>query len=210
MNVNRVLIMDDMPAARRWLREAVGLAFDTACCVETESLAHTRDTLARERFELFLCDLELPDGNGIGMIFEAQGLYPQMQVVVTTIHDEDGYLFPALRAGAQGYILKEHSKAEIAQMLAKAVRGEPPVSPSVARRLIGYFQAQEQAAAELTQRETEVLKIVAKGFTLAETAQALGISSNTAAGYLKSCYHKLQITSRAEATAEAIRLGIIH
>ncbi len=209
--ITNVLIMDDLKPARDWLAQAVREAFDDVEITEAIDIRSARKALADKRYDLFLSDLELPDGSGIDIVREVKSPDSNMVIVVTTIHDEDEYLFPALRAGAQGYILKEHAVDEIAQMLQQAVAGEPPVSPSVARKLIGFFQnsGQHRAETTLTTREEEVLQIVAKGYTLAEAANMLSISRNTAAGYLKSCYKKLHVTSRAEATAEAIRLGIL-
>ncbi len=209
--INRVLIMDDLKPARIWLGNAVQTAFKGAVIDQAEDIATARTKLNQRQYDLFLSDLELPDGNGIDLIKEVRKSYSTMVIVVTTIHDEDAYLFPALRAGAQGYILKEHTVEEISSMLQQAVEGEPPVSPSVARKLIGFFQGVENSKQQvaLTQREKDVLQIVAKGYTIAEAAKILEISHNTASGYLKLCYKKLQISSRAEATSEAIRLGII-
>ncbi len=141
---------------------------------------------------------------------------PEAQSVVVTIHDDDDHLFPALQAGAFGYILKEQPRELITEQLQRISQGEPPLSPSIARRVIAYFAATGQAAGAaracrtctLTDRESEVLLRVAKGFTLPEIGVQLGLSRHTIADYVKQIYRKLNVSSRAEAALEAQRLGL--
>jgi DNA-binding NarL/FixJ family response regulator len=142
--------------------------------------------------------------------------------VVVTIHDDDEHLFPALQAGAFGYLLKEQSREQLAEQLHRISQGEPPLSPSIARRVIQYFTAQARMApqaqqddsdsvtphVQLTDRENEVLLRVAKGFTLPEIGQQLNLSRHTIADYVKQIYRKLNVSSRAEAALEAQRLGL--
>jgi DNA-binding NarL/FixJ family response regulator len=145
-----------------------------------------------------------------------------VQSVVVTIHDDDEHLFPALQAGAFGYLLKEQSREQLAEQLQRIAQGEPPLSPSIARRVIQYFTAQARMQpqhvgndadsvtphVQLTERENEVLLRVAKGFTLPEIGQQLNLSRHTIADYVKQIYRKLNVSSRAEAALEAQRLGL--
>ena len=141
---------------------------------------------------------------------------PEAQSVVVTIHDDDDHLFPALQAGAFGYLLKEQARELIAEQLNRMSQGEPPLSPSIARRVITHFAAQAQRQARpqnmphvsLTDRENEVLLRVAKGFTLPEIGVQLNLSRHTIADYVKQIYRKLNVSSRAEAALEAQRLGL--
>jgi DNA-binding NarL/FixJ family response regulator len=144
---------------------------------------------------------------------------PDVQSVVVTIHDDDEHLFPALQAGAFGYLLKEQSREQLAEQLHRISQGEPPLSPSIARRVIQYFTAQARMQpaqqpdtvtphVQLTERENEVLLRVAKGFTLPEIGQQLNLSRHTIADYVKQIYRKLNVSSRAEAALEAQRLGL--
>jgi DNA-binding NarL/FixJ family response regulator len=138
---------------------------------------------------------------------------------VVTIHDDDEHLFPALQAGAFGYLLKEQPRQQLTEQLQRISQGEPPLSPSIARRVIQYFAQQAKAAAQpavdtlmpqvsLTERESDVLLRVAKGFTLPEIGVQLGLSRHTIADYVKQIYRKLNVSSRAEAALEAQRLGL--
>jgi len=166
------------------------------------------------RFDLALIDLGLPDGTGVDVVTALREAQPEAQSVVVTIHDDDDHLFPALQAGAFGYLLKEQSRDQLAEQLHRISQGEPPLSPSIARRVIQYFAAQAKPAAPLmpgvtlTERENEVLLRVAKGFTLPEIGVQLGLSRHTIADYVKQIYRKLNVSSRAEAALEAQRLGL--
>jgi DNA-binding NarL/FixJ family response regulator len=134
---------------------------------------------------------------------------------VVTIHDDDEHLFPALQAGAFGYILKEQARELITEQLQRISQGEPPLSPSIARRVMAYFTAKAKPTVNttlinvsLTDRESEVLLRVAKGYTLPEIGVQLGLSRHTIADYVKQIYRKLNVSSRAEAALEAQRLGL--
>jgi DNA-binding NarL/FixJ family response regulator len=204
------LIIEDIPDARQWLSDALR---DTYPFVEISSAANLKEALAiiiAQRFDIALVDLNLPDGSGVDALRQIRLSAPQTLSIVVTIYDDDQHLFPALQAGAQGYLLKDQSKQQISQRLQGIARGEPPLSPAIARRLLGHFSPQGVAPEiNLTTRETEVLTLIAKGVKLAEVAEMLTISRNTAAGYVKEIYRKLDISSRAEATLEAARLGLV-
>ncbi|MBN4688526.1 response regulator transcription factor, partial [Escherichia coli] len=102
--------------------------------------------IGTHRFELALIDLGLPDGSGTDVVGVLRDVQPDARSVVVTIHDDDEHLFPALQAGAFGYILKEQSRQQIAEQLQRIAQGEPPLSPSIARRVIQYFTKQAQSA----------------------------------------------------------------
>jgi DNA-binding NarL/FixJ family response regulator len=165
-----------------------------------------------------MVDLGLPDGSGVEVVQALREKQPDVQSVVVTIHDDDEHLFPALQAGAFGYLLKEQSREQLAEQLHRISQGEPPLSPSIARRVIQYFTAQARLQqpqpdtvtphVQLTDRENEVLLRVAKGFTLPEIGQQLNLSRHTIADYVKQIYRKLNVSSRAEAALEAQRLGL--
>jgi DNA-binding NarL/FixJ family response regulator len=175
------------------------------------------DALAQvsaQKFDLALIDLGLPDGSGVDVVSALRESQPEALSVIVTIHDDDEHLFPALQAGAYGYILKEQSRELITEQLQRISQGEPPLSPSIARKVIAYFAAQNKPQAnalphvQLTERESEVLLRVAKGFTLPEIGVQLNLSRHTIADYVKQIYRKLNVSSRAEAALEAQRLGL--
>jgi len=213
--MNNILLLEDLPEIRAWLKSLVLQVFPTARITECSRVADAlMQVSSGPRFELALVDLGLPDGSGTDVVAALRDNQPEAQSVVVTIHDDDEHLFPALQAGAYGYILKEQSREQITEQLTRISSGEPPLSPSIARKVIKYFaeQAKPQANAmpevSLTERESEVLLRVAKGFTLPEIGVQLGLSRHTIADYVKQIYRKLNVSSRAEAALEAQRLGL--
>lgn len=210
------LLVDDLAPARAWLRCALLHAFPEVRIIEAGSLAEARSALdsSGEPPEIALIDLGLPDGSGLRIIEALQRAGAPTLCVVSTVFDDDAHVFPALRAGAQGYVLKDLPAVELAGMLRGILNGQPPLSPSIARRLLRQFQqpiaaAPALAAEALSRRETEVLQLIAKGYTVQQTAAALGLSAHTASGYVKDIYRKLSISSRAEATLEAAKRGLV-
>jgi DNA-binding NarL/FixJ family response regulator len=207
----RALVVDDLAPSRAWLSRALGLAFPGIAVSEAATLA---DALAQCATPppLALVDLGLPDGSGVQLIEALARRGAATMCVVATVFDDDAHLFPALRAGARGYVLKDQRPEDLAELLRGIAAGQPPLSASIARRLLSHFQAPPGPTANeasLTARETEVLRLVAKGCTLAEVAAALSLSRHTVSGYLKDVYRKLAIGSRAEAAVEAARRGLV-
>ncbi len=205
------LILDDLTEAQIWLSEALSAVFPGIVLHCSSSLAEARAWLkSNSDPDLALIDLGLADGSGVELIAELNCASPHTLCIVASIFDDDKHLFPALRAGAQGYLLKDQAQAQIITLLKGISEGHPPLSPAVARKMLGYFKPPErQEHLPLTERERDVLRCIAKGLTLPESAKLLGISSNTVSGYVKEIYRKLNIASRAEAALSAQQLGII-
>jgi DNA-binding NarL/FixJ family response regulator len=213
-----ILLLEDLPEIRQWLKGVVTQVFPNALVSESARVHDALEQITAVRFDLALIDLGLPDGSGVDVVEALRESQPDAQSVVVTIHDDDDHLFPALQAGAFGYVLKEQSRDLLAEQLQRITQGEPPLSPSIARRVIAYFASQARAqpaestpllpAVSLTDRENEVLLRVAKGFTLPEIGQQLNLSRHTIADYVKQIYRKLNVSSRAEAALEAQRLGL--
>lgn len=217
-----ILLLEDLPEIRAWLRALVVQVFPGSTVVESARVHDALQQVGAHRFDLAMIDLGLPDGSGVKVVQALREAQPETQSVVVTIHDDDDHLFPALQAGAYGYLLKEQPREQLMEHLQRISQGEPPLSPSIARRMISYFSAQANRPAlqpqqtqdslmpnvQLTEREREVLLRVAKGFTLPEIGVQLGLSRHTIADYVKQIYRKLNVSSRAEAALEAQRLGL--
>ncbi len=182
-----------------------------------------------------MVDLELPDGNGMELLAELVH-YPATKIV-TTLYSDDDHLFPALQCGADGYLLKEDRFEVLVEELQKIVRGQPPLSPAIARRLLTHFRfggPADHAGADasfatasafqtsrpvpiekpldherLTPRESEVLTYLSKGFTIKEIASLMGIKWFTVNDHIKSIYKKLNVSSRAEAAVLASKQGLV-
>ena len=213
-----VLVIEDLPDIRSWLVDTVRVAFPDAEVTAIGRCGDGIDALARQPFDVVLTDLELPDGSGVSVIRALRQQQPMALSVVVTIHDDDEHLFPALQAGAFGYLLKEASRQELVAQLQRIADGEPPLSPPIARRMLAYFSQGGPRVVDVTRfdphevalngRETDILQRVAKGYTLPEIAGQLNLSRHTVADYVKQIYRKLNVSSRAEAALEAQRLGL--
>jgi DNA-binding NarL/FixJ family response regulator len=212
--MKNILLLEDLPEIRAWLRKLVLQVFPNSQISESARVHDALSLVSAVKFDLALIDLGLPDGSGVDVVTKLRDIQPEAQSVVVTIHDDDEHLFPALQAGAFGYILKEQPRELITEQLQRISQGEPPLSPSIARRVMAYFSAKAKPQASslphvaLTDRESEVLLRVAKGYTLPEIGVQLGLSRHTIADYVKQIYRKLNVSSRAEAALEAQRLGL--
>jgi DNA-binding NarL/FixJ family response regulator len=214
-----VLIVEDLPEAQLWMADVVRAACDGAQLRMTARCDEALALLRCEPFDLALVDLGLPDGDGTDVVGALRHHQPQATSVVVTIHDDDDHLFPALQAGAFGYLLKDQPHEVLVAQLQRMAQGEPPLSPPIARRVLAHFAggAQRRAAlmrqiddeVHLTERETDVLQRVAKGYTLPEIAQQFGLSRHTVGDHIKQIYKKLNVSSRAEAALEAARRGLV-
>jgi two-component system, NarL family, nitrate/nitrite response regulator NarL len=233
----KVLILEDNPVARSFLCKVVRESFSDAHQISEAGDLETARRHVRnagsDHFKLFLVDLELPDGSGNELLLEL-ARYPATKVV-TTLYSDDEHLFPALQSGADGYLLKEDRFEVLVEELQKIVRGQPPLSPAIARRLLGHFRQGDARHSDsgfmnnsgfqasrplpmdpmlaecerLTPRETEVLTYLSKGFTIKEIANLMGIKWFTVNDHIKSIYKKLNVSSRAEAAVLASKQGLV-
>lgn len=203
------LIVEDLPDTQAWLERLVTGAFPGVHVTLADGVESALSRLQARPFDLALVDLGLPDGNGVEVIAALSGLQAPPVIVVATIYDDDRHLFPALQAGAQGYLLKEQPLEILTRQLCGILDGHPPLSPAIARRLLGFFQTPQSTCESLTNREKEALTHLAKGLKIAEVATIMGITRHTAADYVKHVYRKLNITSRAQATLQAARMGLV-
>lgn len=247
----KVLIVEDNPVARSFLSKVVRESFSDQLMISEASdleTARRRISDSQQRradaetegdqqpdlFKLMMVDLELPDGNGMELLAELSS-YPATKIV-TTLYSDDEHLFPALQCGADGYLLKEDRFEVLVEELQKIVRGQPPLSPAIARRLLTHFRPggttnapmalnspsafqssrasspDRQTPSEhdrLTPRESEVLTYLSKGFTIKEIANLMNIKWFTVNDHIKSIYKKLNVSSRAEAAVLASKQGLV-
>ncbi|MCR8825428.1 response regulator transcription factor [Pseudosulfitobacter koreensis] len=208
--MKRVLIVEDIAETRRWLASLVLETYPQAEIALAETVRGAAK-LQDQSFDLLLIDLGLPDGSGLEVLRLMQTCSPAAIKVVTTVMGDDASIVAALSAGADGYLLKETAPAVIARQLAQLSIGMPAISPAIARRIMEHFRFTGPTAgvdAQLTERETQVLGLIARGLRNAEVAHEMGIAETTVAGYIKIIYRKLGIGSRAEAAWHANRLGL--
>ena len=206
------LILEDMPESQLLLMEVAAGAFPD---IQFHCAAGVQEALelllSITTLDLGLIDLALPYGDGTLIIKAISERFPACTIVVTSLFDDDNHLFPALRAGAHGYLLKEQPQDVLVKQLQGIHLGQPPLSPAVARRLLSHFKNGAVSSRQdvLTPRETEVLSLLAKGISIARIGDILAISRHTAGDHVKSIYRKLNITSRAQAALEAQCRGLL-
>ncbi|MFO7992754.1 MAG: response regulator transcription factor [Marinobacter sp.] len=209
-----VLILEDQPESRHWLEGIVSEAFPGIDVDAVDSLLQARALLARTPYDLALLDISLPDGSGTDLLRQIRASHANTYVVMATIYDDDEHLFAALKDGAQGFLLKDQPRERLMEQLLGISRGEPPLSPSIARRVLRHFRHVApslpcESQTGLTAREEEVLRLLANGYNRCDISRALDISGNTVAAHTKKIYRKLNVSGRAEATLQAVRLGVV-
>lgn len=211
--MKHILIVDDLPAALGLLQRAVVLAFPEARFELAESLRAGLQAIDAAQFDLALIDLILGDGHGTELIRRINEKQPDCMVVVASVMGDDDNLFQALQAGAKGYLLKDQTLEQLVFQLSGVTNGTMPLSPAIARKLMRYFNPDRAKPAkvqsDLSARELEVIKLLAKGIRLADIATQLGISHHTVGDHVKNIYRKLNINSRAEAAIKAQGFGLL-
>ncbi len=212
----KILIVEDHPEVGQWIKRLVVSAFKDAQAHHCANLRDARAFVRENPVTLALVDINLPDGNGVDFIADVRTHSPDAYVVMITIYDDADHLFPAIRAGADGYLLKDQPDEVLVEKLGGILKGDPPLSPGIARRILDHFRCpdsvadrQESDSIRLTPREEEVLVLVARGLSRKEIANILDLSIHTIACYIKDLYRKIEVTSRAEAAVVACRMGLI-
>ena len=162
--------------------------------------------------DVILTDIGLPGISGIRGTEILRERFPDVPILALTVYDNDDQVFNALCAGATGYLLKNTAPARLLESIREAANGGAPMSPEVARRVIRLFREfrpPESASYNLTAQETELLKLLIEGHYKKTAARAMGISTNTVSFHLKNIYAKLQVHSKTEAVAKALRERIV-
>ncbi|MBL4573357.1 MAG: response regulator transcription factor [Gammaproteobacteria bacterium] len=205
------LIVEDNPETQEWLQSCVASAFNEMTATTADTLRQAKQLIESTQYALALIDLGLPDGSGLDLIKVLKAMQPDCHIVVATIYDDDKNLFTALRCGAQGYILKDQDREKIVGYLQGIKQNEPALSAASSQRLIDHFnnKGSELVDSRLTPRETEVTCLIAKGYSVEESARMLGLSPDTVKGYVKNIYAKLEVSNRSEITLKAIALGLV-
>lgn len=213
---SKALVVEDQAPVRAWMVETLREAFADILVDQARDIRTARDLLSgSSQYRIALVDIGLPDGSGVDLIRYMANAHPSTLIVVTTIYDDDEHLFPALAAGANGYLLKDQTTDRFLRHLKRLEEGVPALSPSVARRMLQFFRQhpvtqvpEEEVSVSLSRRETEILSYIGRGLRVGEVASTLGLSEHTVTTHVKSIYRKLNISSRAEAALEAARRGL--
>ena len=209
----RILIADDHPVFRYGIRALLQAEPTTEVVGEATNGDEAVAAAAALQPDLVLMDLNMPGLNGIEATRRILATRPQTGILVLTMFDDDDSVFAAMRAGARGYLLKGAEGAETVRAIHIISSGEAIFSPAIARRLIQYFGASPPAMAspafpDLTDREREILALIAEGYTNTAIAERLGLSSKTVRNHVSAIFGKLQVADRAEAISRARAAGL--
>jgi two-component system, NarL family, response regulator LiaR len=211
----KVLICDDQVMVRQGLQtilnnadaniQVVGLAQDGADAL---------DLIPRRKPNVILMDLKMPNMNGVQATRMIKKTYPKIKILVLTTYDADEWVFDAIRAGADGYLLKDANQSQLVKAIQDVAAGQTPVDPAVAGKL--FTQVAQHApendttlAEKLSAREVELLSLLAKGFSNADIAEQLFLSEGTVRNYLSNIFTKLGVSDRTQAALLALRYGLV-
>lgn len=198
----KVGIVEDNRTLREGFETLINRSGDMKCVCTCGSVAEALKNIPEAKPDVVLMDIQLPDGTGIECTSSIKEQIPKLQVVVVTVYEDSDRIFRALQAGACGYLLKRSKPERIIQAIREANEGDVPMTPEIARKVIGQFQTQSQTSSDvetLTSRENEVLRHVMHGMTNKEIADLMCVTVATIKFHLQHIYEKLHVHSRTEA-----------
>jgi DNA-binding NarL/FixJ family response regulator len=207
----RVLIADDHPVYRDGLRGLLARAPDLELVGEAETGVEAVELAAAVQPAIVLMDIRMPEMTGIEATRRILAADPSVGVLVLTMSEDDDSLFAAMRAGARGYIPKDADADELLRAIRAAAVGEAIFGASIATRLMTYFASGERSSAafpELTERELEILELIAAGRSNAEIRQRLGIAPKTVRNHVANVLNKLEVADRSQAIVRAREAGL--
>jgi len=213
MDPLRVLIADDHPLFRKGMRALLIAAQDIEVVGEATTGQEVIELAATLQPDVILMDLQMPGINGIEATRQILHTSPHIRILVITLFEDDASVFSALRAGARGYVLKDAKEEEILRAIRSVGSGEAIFSPAIATRLIDFFatprpDASKEIFPTLTEREREILQLLARGSPNHDIAKQLALSVKTVNNYVSNIFGKLQVTDRAQAIIRARDAGL--
>jgi DNA-binding NarL/FixJ family response regulator len=230
MDKIRVLVVEDQPKILKNQLKLLASYPELDIVGTAVSGEAALEEVERVKPDVLLCDLGLPGISGIDVTREVKKKYPTIEILIFTIFDEEDKVLEAIKAGASGYLLKGAEADRIVDAIKEVKSGGSVIQPNLARSLLRHFRApvegppppiapleykhadgtmRQETRRALTERELEILQIIAKGLSNNEAAKVLGLSKATIRTHLEHIYQKLDVTNRVEAVTEGIRQGII-
>jgi len=208
----RVLLADDHAIVRKGIREFLEEDGEVTVVAEAASGSEAVRLAGEHRPAVAVLDVQMPGLNGIEATRQIKAAYPEIRVLILTAYDEDPYVFALLRAGADGYVLKNADPDDLVRAVKAVAGGGKVLAPDIAAKVVAQVTSGKPAAAQeqveaLTEREVAVLRLAAQGWTNKAIAAELQISDRTVQGHLANTYGKLGVTTRTEAVTKALKLG---
>jgi DNA-binding NarL/FixJ family response regulator len=208
----RVLIADDHPIFRHGMQAMLATAAGLICVGEARTGQEAMALAASLQPDVILMDLQMPELDGIEATRRILTASPQIRVLIVTMLEDDASVFTAMKAGARGYVLKDAEKPEILRAITAVGHGEAIFSPAIAGRVLDYFTSPRPAVTaafpQLTDREREILDLIAQGHANQDIARRLVLTHSTVRNYVSSIFSKLQVADRAQAIVQARRAGL--
>lgn len=208
----RVAIFDDNSAFASSLELLLKDSDDYLFVGAYQNALNTLPKVAKSKPDVIIMDIKMPEVSGIEAVKIIKKEHPNIQIMMQTVFEDDDKVFAAICAGASGYILKGTSPDKILEAIADVYTGGSPMSPSIARKVLSFFQSQQTAQPEfydLSKREKEILKYLVEGHSYKMIAEACFISFNTVNAHLRKIYDKLHVNSSQEAISKALRQKIV-
>jgi DNA-binding NarL/FixJ family response regulator len=209
----RVLIADDHPLFRHGIQALLSATLDMEVVGEASAGEEAVNLATTLSPDVILMDIQMPGVNGVEATRQILRASPHVRILMVTMFEDDASVFTAMRAGARGYVLKDTEKTELLRAIRAVGSGEAIFSPAIATRLLDFFAAPHsslppQAFPDLTEREREILDLIAQGRNNAEIASQLVLSPHTVRNYVSSIFSKLQVADRAQAIVRAREEGL--
>lgn len=210
--VIKVAIIEDQRELREGFSTLINFTPGFTCSGAFRSMEEALARLRHEKPDVVLSDIGLPGMDGIEGIKRIKQMYPDMLILMLTVYDDDDRIFDALCAGACGYLLKRTPPTRLLENIREAITGGAPMSPEVASRVINLFReigAPERIEYDLTPHETRLLKLIVEGHNYTTAAEELGVKYSTIKFHMQNIYDKLQVHSKSEAVAKALKNRIV-
>jgi DNA-binding NarL/FixJ family response regulator len=209
--VIKVLVADDHAIVRRGLRQILAETPDVMVGGEAATAQDVMRLVQDERWSVVILDISLPGGSGLDLLADIRKARPELPVLILTVHPEDQYAVRAIRAGAAGFLTKESAPEKLIEAVRKVATGGRYVSAELAETLASVLAGENRGAPHerLSDREFEILKMLASGKTVSEVARDLGLSVKTVSTHRTRLLKKMAMKTNAELTAYAIRSGLV-
>ncbi|MBI3162024.1 MAG: response regulator transcription factor [Chloroflexi bacterium] len=209
----KILLCDDQAVIRDGLEMLLNLEKDFQIIGSAQDGAEAVELAAQKQPDLILMDLKMPIMNGIEATREIHAKFPNIKILVLTTYDDDEWVFDAIRAGASGYLLKDTPRQKIVEAIRGTVEGKSFVDPAVAGKLLNQVASRQTQptsilASKLTERELDVLRLIAKGTNNSEIAAQLHLSEGTVRNHVSAILEKLGVSDRTQAAVIAIQHGL--
>lgn len=205
----KILIADDHQIVRRGLQMTIDAEKDMHVVGEANNGTQVLSLIKTHDPDVVLLDMQMPEMDGVDALRQLRVEFPVLPVLILTTFSDDAHVYAALRAGASGFLLKEMSGDDLVAAIRGAAQGKPQLHPDIARRLMSRAPMPDDPFDSLTERERDILKLLARGMSNKEIAAQLVLTDMTVKGYVSDLFAKLGVNDRTQAALMAVRFGLV-